>query len=74
MIKNPDQTINGKKALLTGGLGSLGRAQALLLSSQGVKVTVLDIKSIAELTLPDIKSYQSIDFVQCDLNDLKETG
>ena len=42
------ETINGKNALLTGRLGSLGLAQASKLSSRGVKVTILDKKSVAE--------------------------
>ena len=36
------KTVDGCNALLTGGLGSLGRAQALKLVESGIKVTILD--------------------------------
>ncbi|MXU64406.1 SDR family oxidoreductase [Oceanomicrobium pacificus] len=58
----------GRKVLLTGGLGSLGRAQAAKLAADGARVTVLEH--------PDIEdgarraSALGAAFVPCDLNDL----
>ncbi len=67
------KTINGRKALLTGGLGSLGRAQASLLSSHGVNVTILDKKNMVDTATENIKSDKNIAYFKCDLNNLTET-
>ena len=62
--------MEGKKALLTGGLGSLGVAQALLLSLNGVKVTILDRKGFDEWDIVSSKFNNNVTYLQCDLNDL----
>lgn len=60
--------LDGKSVLLTGGLGSLGRAQTVRLAAEGAKVTVLE--------RPDIENGQAraedlgASFLPCDLNDL----
>jgi len=61
-------TIVGKKALLTGGLGSLGRAQAQRLVAAGVHVTVLEHPDVVEGTAR--AAALGAGFVACDLNDL----
>ena len=42
------KTLAGRKVLLTGGLGSLGRAQAVTLSRAGARVLVLDRPDIGD--------------------------
>jgi NAD(P)-dependent dehydrogenase (short-subunit alcohol dehydrogenase family) len=64
-------TLSGKRALLTGGLGSLGRAQAERLTAAGVEVTILEH--------PDVQDGSTrakalgASFIACDLNDLAAT-
>lgn len=61
-------TVSGKTALLTGGLGSLGRPQALKLAEAGVQVTILEHPDT-----PDGAARAAAlgaRFVACDLNDL----
>ena len=60
--------LDGKKALITGGLGSLGRAQTARLVAGGAQVTILE--------RPDIEDGAArckalgARFLPCDLNDL----
>lgn len=60
--------LDGKRVLLTGGLGSLGRAQAAALAGAGAAVTILE--------RPDIEDGAArakalgAEFLPCDLNDL----
>jgi len=66
----------GRKVLLTGGLGSLGRAQAVALARAGARVLLLDRPDIAEApkTVEALagKAGGDIAFVGCDLNRLAE--
>jgi NAD(P)-dependent dehydrogenase (short-subunit alcohol dehydrogenase family) len=70
-------TLDKKVVLLTGGLGSLGRAQAVKLAKEGANVQLLDrpdaprAKEVtAELAA---ESGGRIDYIGCDLNDLENT-
>jgi len=67
------KTVNGCNALLTGGLGSLGRAQASILAESGIKVTILDKLSIDEAKMHLTELGENVSFLQCDLNDLNRT-
>jgi NAD(P)-dependent dehydrogenase (short-subunit alcohol dehydrogenase family) len=68
--------LSNRVVLLTGGLGSLGRAQAAALAEAGAKVLLLDRPEIGEG--PQIAASLapgaagSISFVGCDLNRLAE--
>jgi NAD(P)-dependent dehydrogenase (short-subunit alcohol dehydrogenase family) len=64
----PDLT--GRKVLLTGGLGTLGRAQARKLSAEGADVIVLDRPEIEGAEQQARELGATISFVGCDLNDL----
>lgn len=61
--------LSGRAVLLTGGLGSLGRAQAAELVGRGASVTILEH--------PDIENGANragalgAEFLSCDLNDLE---
>ncbi len=63
-------TLDGKIALLTGGLGTLGRAQAQKLSSQGASVVVLDRPESKEGDARAAALGENVSFFGCDLNDL----
>lgn len=67
------KTVYGSNALLTGGLGSLGRAQASILAESGIKVTILDKLSIDESKIYLTELGENVSFLQCDLNDLNRT-
>ncbi|WP_204113615.1 SDR family oxidoreductase [Shimia biformata] len=58
----------GRKVLLTGGLGSLGRAQAEKLIADGAQVTVLEHPSVENG--PARATELGAAFLPCDLNDL----
>lgn len=61
--------LEGKVALVTGGLGTLGRAQTSKLSAEGAAVIVLDRPGHeAEATTQDLG--ENARFLGCDLNDL----
>ncbi|WP_434722121.1 SDR family oxidoreductase [Mesorhizobium sp. RIZ17] len=70
------KVLNGRKVLLTGGLGSLGRAQAATLARAGARVLVLDRPEVENG--PDIvaglagQASGDIAFIGCDLNRLAE--
>ena len=66
------ETINGKNALLTGRLGSLGLAQASKLSTRGVNVTILDKKSVAEGKIQTSNFNRNVSYLKCDLNNLNK--
>jgi len=55
-------------ALLTGGLGSLGQAQAVRLAAAGVRVTILEHPDVADGEAR--AAALGAGFVACDLNDL----
>jgi NAD(P)-dependent dehydrogenase (short-subunit alcohol dehydrogenase family) len=61
----------GKNALLTGGLGSLGRAQAKRLTERGARVTILERPDIEDGAARAAACGAS--FLPCDLNDLGTT-
>lgn len=61
-----------KTVLLTGGLGTLGRAQAKKLASEGARIIVLDRPDIAGAQTQTETLGQGVSFLGCDLNDLEE--
>src|SRR5262245_6752513 len=69
-------TLNNKVVLLTGGLGSLGRAQAVKLAAEGAHVQLLDrpdaprAKEITAELAAEAKG--RITYVGCDLDRLAE--
>lgn len=63
----------GKRVLLTGGLGTLGRAQASKLASEGAEVIVLDRPDSVDADARVSKLGQNVSFLGCDLNDLEAT-
>lgn len=60
----------GKTVLLTGGLGTLGRAQASKLSAEGAAVVVLDQPGVEDADAIAAGLGPNISFVACDLNEL----
>lgn len=62
--------ILGKRVLLTGGLGTLGRAQARKLASEGADVIVLDRPESDDANARASELGQNVNFLGCDLNDL----
>lgn len=70
------KVLSGRSVLLTGGLGSLGRAQAVTLARAGARVLVLDRPDIAQG--PDTAAALAheaggdVSFVGCDLNRLAD--
>lgn len=62
--------LNNKTALLTGGLGTLGRAQAIKLSREGAHVVVLDRPESEDADKKVRELGENIRFFGCDLNDL----
>ena len=63
--------LKGRKVLLTGGLGSLGRAQATKLSTEGARIVVLDRPDSANAEARVAELGKNVSFLGCDLNDLK---
>ncbi|MEO5757708.1 MAG: SDR family oxidoreductase [Mesorhizobium sp.] len=70
------KVLAGRTVLLTGGLGSLGRAQAMTLARAGARVLVLDRPDIAEgpaiVASLAAEAGGDIAFIGCDLNQLAE--
>lgn len=64
-------TLTGKHVLLTGALGSLGRAQAQKLNHEGASLTLLDRPSLESDGKAFADSLDNCRYVGCDLNDLK---
>jgi NAD(P)-dependent dehydrogenase (short-subunit alcohol dehydrogenase family) len=62
--------LQGKKVLLTGGLGTLGRAQAKKLAGEGAAVIVLDRPDIEDAGERAGALGAAVRFFGCDLNDL----
>ena len=62
----------GKTVLLTGGLGTLGRAQATKLSGEGARVMVLDRPESEDATARVAALGDGVEFFGCDLNRLAE--
>ena len=67
------KTVDGCKALLTGGLGSLGRAQASILAESGIKVTILEKLSVDETEIHLTEFGENVSFLEGDLNELNRT-
>lgn len=63
-------TLTGKNVLLTGGLGTLGRAQAAKLSAEGARVLVLDRPDTEDGPARADALGERVSFLGCDLNDL----
>ncbi|WP_226781421.1 SDR family oxidoreductase [Oceaniglobus trochenteri] len=61
--------LDGKRVLLTGGLGSLGRAQAQELAGRGAQVTILERPEYEDGAARAGELGAS--FLPCDLNDLE---
>jgi len=59
-----------KTVLLTGGLGTLGRAQASKLASEGARVIVLDRPDIENGAARAAELGSNVSFLGCDLNAL----
>ncbi|MBD9372337.1 SDR family oxidoreductase [Rhizobium sp. ARZ01] len=66
-------TLEGKTALITGGLGTLGRAQALRLHAEGAAVIVLDRPDMEDGARKAGELGAGVRFLGCDLNDLQRT-
>lgn len=66
-------TLSKKKVLLTGGLGTLGRAQARKLASEGAQVVILDRPESDNAESRVVMLGEHISFAGCDLNDLAGT-
>ncbi|MGB3877167.1 MAG: SDR family oxidoreductase [Shinella zoogloeoides] len=64
-------TLAGKTALITGGLGTLGQAQAKRLHAEGASVIVLDRPETQNGALKAAELGAGVRFLGCDLNDLQ---
>lgn len=62
--------LTGKTVLLTGGLGTLGRAQASKLANEGARVVVLDRPDSDDADTRAAALGEGVSFFGCDLNDL----
>lgn len=70
----PDQSLAGKSILLTGALGTLGRAQAALFTQAGGRVTLLDRPDAVEAGEVLAREIgQGARYIGQDLNDLAAT-
>lgn len=65
--------LKGKTALITGGLGTLGRAQARRLHAEGASVIVLDRPETEDGVGKAAELGTGVRFFGCDLNDLEVT-
>ncbi|KQW67131.1 SDR family oxidoreductase [Ensifer sp. T173] len=64
------ETLQGKVALVTGGLGTLGRAQARKLNKEGATVVILDRPELEDAQTLARSLGENVRFLGCDLNDL----
>lgn len=62
--------LTGKTVLLTGGLGTLGQAQASKLTTEGARVVVLDRPESEDAEARAAALGPDVQFFGCDLNDL----
>jgi NAD(P)-dependent dehydrogenase (short-subunit alcohol dehydrogenase family) len=65
--------LTGKTVLLTGGLGTLGRAQAQKLHAESARVIVLDRPDSEDADARAAALGAGVSFFGCDLSDLAET-
>lgn len=65
--------LTGKTVLLTGGLGTLGRAQASKLATEGARVVVLDLPDHDDAEARAAALGDRVSFFGCDLKDLAGT-
>lgn len=65
--------LTGRTVLLTGGLGTLGRAQATKLAAEGASVIVLDRPDLEDGAARAEALGETVSFLGCDLNDLHGT-
>lgn len=61
-----------KKVLLTGGLGTLGRAQAKKLAAEGAQIVILDRPNSKDAEMRVTKLGAHVSFFGCDLNNLAQ--
>jgi NAD(P)-dependent dehydrogenase (short-subunit alcohol dehydrogenase family) len=64
------EQLDARKVLLTGGLGTLGQAQARKLAGAGARVVVLDRPDSADAERRAAALGARVSFLGCDLNDL----
>lgn len=64
------ENLSGKTVLLTGGLGTLGQAQATKLAGEGARVIVLDRPESEQGATRAAELGENISFFGCDLNAL----
>ena len=65
--------LHGKTVLLTGALGTLGRAQAQVFGSAGANLLLLDLPEEAAKGMDFASSFSHADYVGVNLNDLAHT-
>lgn len=65
--------LEGRRALITGGLGTFGRAMAAQFATEGCGVTVLDRPDAPDAPSPSAALGLGVAFFGCDLNRLAET-
>jgi NAD(P)-dependent dehydrogenase (short-subunit alcohol dehydrogenase family) len=63
--------LNNKHVLLTGALGTIGRAQAVALDDEGAKLTLIDLPEHLESGSSFANSLKNATYVGLDLNDLE---
>lgn len=66
--------LTGKKALVTGGAGGIGRACAIGMAEAGADVAIVDLKE--DMALETVRMIQDLGrqslFVSCDVSDVKQ--
>ncbi|MCV6824811.1 MULTISPECIES: SDR family oxidoreductase [Halocynthiibacter] len=63
--------LDGKRVLLTGGLGTLGQAQARKLAGEGAEIVILDRPDSENAAARCAELGANVSFLGCDLNDLE---
>ena len=66
--------LSGKKALVTGGAGGIGKACAIGMAKAGADVAIIDIKNeMGEETVAEIKAIsRRAKFIYCDVTEIKQ--
>ncbi|MNL22365.1 D-beta-hydroxybutyrate dehydrogenase [compost metagenome] len=70
---SPHSDLNGRTALLTGALGTLGQAQARTFAAAGLRVILLDRPEETARGQVLAEELGNAAYLACDLNDLSET-